>query len=409
MRPVVISNLMRTLATVAALVVTPFLLPAQSQTQYPDYSQQAPQSTAESDASSSQDSQQPSAASHGGFRRVSDPAQSAQRQLPAQAQGGASQYPSQQQPSQRNQYPTYGTDQNEAQNQSQTSSPANQAPAYTIPSVLTIPAGTFITIRVNQTISTDRNQAGDAFTASLVRPIIVNGVIVAERGQTIGGRVSESQKAGRVEGTSRLGLQMTDLTLVDGQQVPIQSQFINRNGGTSYGRDAAGIGTSTALGAGIGAAAGGGFGAGVGAASGALVGVVGVLLTRGHPIIVYPESVLTFRIEAPVTINTERGAAAFRYVQNGDYDQPQDHQRPPTDYAYNGSTGYPVPPTPYGYGYPSPYYYGYGYPYYGTGFSFFYGPGFYGRGFYNRGFYGGGFYGGGFRGGFYGGGRGGRR
>jgi len=67
------------------------------------------------------------------------------------------------------------------------------------------------------------------------------------------GRVAEAQKAGRVTGTSRLALQLTDLSLVDGQQMPIQAQMVTRTGGTSEGRDAVGIGATTATGAAIGA------------------------------------------------------------------------------------------------------------------------------------------------------------
>jgi hypothetical protein len=207
----------------------------------------------------------------------------------------------------------------------------------------------------------------------------------------------EAQKAGRVEGVARLGVQLTDLTLVDGQQMPIQSQLISRAGPTSIGRDAVGIGGTTAVGAAAGAAAGGGVGAGIGAGAGAVVGVIGVLLTRGHPTVIYPESVLTFRIEAPVAISTERAPQAFRYVEPNEYDRPYDTQAPPPQLACSGyGCAPPPPPSYYGYGYG----YGYGYPYYwGSGLGIYWGPSFYyGRGFYGRGFYGGGFYGrGGFR------------
>jgi len=60
----------------------------------------------------------------------------------------------------------------------------------------------------------------------------------------------EAQKAGRVEGTSRLKVQLTDLTLVDGQVIPVQSQLISRNGPTSVGRDAGAIAGTTAVGRG---------------------------------------------------------------------------------------------------------------------------------------------------------------
>jgi len=265
---------------------------------------------------------------------------------------------------------------NAAPPQADNQAPLENPPAnYSIPSRLTLPAGSFVTVRMNQPLSSDRNQSGDAFSASLVQPVIVDGVVVAQRGQTIGGRVVEAQKAGRVEGTSRLQVQLTDLTLVDGQVVPIQTQLINRNGPTSVGRDAGAIAGTTALGAATGAAAGWGTGAAIGAGAGAVVGTIGVLLTRGHPTIIYPESVLTFKVETPVTISTDRAPQAFRYVEPNDYNRPASVQSRP---------GPPPPPRPY-YGYGYPYYPYYGpYAYYGPGF--FYGPSIYfGYGFH-RGF-----------------------
>jgi hypothetical protein len=263
--------------------------------------------------------------------------------------------------------------------------PGSGAPYAAVPPKVNLAAGTYVTVRLNQALFSDRNQVGDAFSASLVQPIIVDGVIVAQRGQTVGGRVAEAQKAGRVEGTSRLQLQLTDLTLVDGQVVPIQSQLITRNGPTSVGRDAGAIAGTTAVGAAIGAGVGWGTGAAIGAGAGAVVGTLGVLLTRGHPTIIGPEAVLTFRVEAPVTISTERAPQAFRFVD------PNDYNRAPNLQSRVG----PQPPPPYGSAY-GPGYYGpgYGYPYYyGPGFGLYYGPGFYyGPSFYfGRGFYRGGF------------------
>ena len=109
---------------------------------------------------------------------------------------------------------------------------------------------------------------------------------------------------------------------------------------------------------------------------------------RGHPTVIYPESVLTFRIEQPVNFSTERAPQAFQYVSNQDYGQPASQGPPPRIAAGPVPGGYPVgayPPPAYGYGYPAPYP-AYGYPYYGyPGFSVFVGPRFY----YGRGFYGG--------------------
>jgi hypothetical protein len=250
------------------------------------------------------------------------------------------------------------------------------------PPRLTIKPGTYVTVHINQPLSSDRNQPGDAFAASLARPIVVDGIVVAQTGQMVGGRVVEAQKAGRVSGVSRLKVQLTDLTLVDGQQLPIQSQMVTRSGPTSEGRDAGAIAGTTALGAVIGAGADWGRGAAIGAGAGAAAGIIGVLLTRGAPTVVYPESVLTFRVEAPVTIATDRSPQAFRYVEPGDYQQVA-QQGPPRLHAPG-----PPPPPPYYYGY-GPYY---GYPYYGYpgyygSFGVFIGPRYYHGGFYYRGFH----------------------
>ncbi len=260
--------------------------------------------------------------------------------------------------------------------------PATPPPAP--PAQLTLQRGTYVTVRLNQPLSSDRNQAGDAFTATLVRPVVVGGFVVAEAGQTIGGRVVEAKKAGRVEGVSQLKVQLTDLTLADGQNVPIASQLISRSGPTSVGRDVAGVGATTALGAAVGAGADWGRGAAIGAGAGAVVGLLGVLLTRGHPTIIYPESVLTFRVDAPVTIATDRAPQAFRYVEPEDYNQggyrasgPMGARPPCGPYGCGPGQSYAAQPYPYP-AYPG--YYGPGvYPYYyAPGFSFFYGPRFWG-------------------------------
>ena len=244
-------------------------------------------------------------------------------------------------------------------------------PAAGAASRLTIPAGKFITVRVNQPLSSDHNQVGDFFTATLADPIVVDGVVIAQRGQTVSGRVSEVQKAGRVSGLSRLGVQLTELTAVDGQQLPIQTQLIGRNGHSTEGRDVAAVATTTGLGAAIGAAStwDAGRGAAIGAGIGAAAGLAGVLLTRGAPAVVPPETLLSFRIEAPVSVSTDRAPQLFRYVDPNEYrDQPvlQTQAGPPppagapAPYPYYG-------PAPYPYAYPYPYYAPY--PYWGPGFG----------------------------------------
>lgn len=253
-------------------------------------------------------------------------------------------------------------------------------------------------MRVNEYLSSDRNQVGDRFTAVLAQPLVANGWVVARRGQTLTGQVEAAVKAGRVKGTSQLGLELTDLTVVDGGQRPILTELWKGSGGTSHGQDAATIGGTTALGAAIGAAADWGTGAAIGAGAGAAAGIGAVLLTRGRPTVIQPETQLSFRLVDPVKIDTTQSQQAFLPVSQQDFDGGREGNRPRLAARYGGP-GYPGPAY-YDCGYYQPCYAypGYGYPGYAGYYpGYWWGPGFYYGGFYGRGFYGGGFGGRGFR------------
>jgi len=246
------------------------------------------------------------------------------------------------------------------------------APPPPIPASLTVPPGTFFSIRLNQPLSSDRNKVGDLFTATLEKPIIVNGVVVAERGETVAGRVSDVEKGGMLKGSTKLGVELTDITLADGTQVPVHSQLVSLSGPPNGARSASIIGGTTAVGAVAGAVADGGRGAAIGAGAGAAAGLVGAILTKGYPTVIPPEAMLTFRMDQPITVATDRSPQAFRYANPGDYEQPRMAQRP----VVAGPRYYP---RPYYYpGYYGPY--AYGYPYYYPGVSVGIGIGGWGRG-----------------------------
>lgn len=256
-----------------------------------------------------------------------------------------------------------------------------------LPLQLTIPAGTWINLRIDQELSSDHNRPGDVWMATLTQPVIVNGRVIAQRGQTVGGVVAEAEKAGRAKGTSRLGLDMNEMTLADGRQIPIRGRLMEFRGSTSKGRDAVGVGATVATGAAIGAAVNGGVGAGVGAAAGVVASTIGVLLTRGRPTVIYPETTLTFRLEAPFTfaVDNEASLRAFGPVQSNDYKQQALRSRD-TQPGPQGP-GYYAPYSYYSPYYYSPYYYGPGVGlYFGSGWGY----GGWGRGGWGRSSWGGG-------------------
>jgi type IV secretory pathway VirB10-like protein len=173
------------------------------------------------------------------------------------------------------------------------------------PQTVTLAAGMPITVRLNETVSTDSNYPGDTFTATLEKPIVVDGYIIADRGSRVIGKVIESQKAGRTKGLATLSLALTEIHTTDGQTVRIDTTPWDKQGPKSKRRDAAEIAGGAALGAIIGALAGGGKGAAIGAGSGGAAGTGVVLTQRGKSASVPAETRLTFALDHAVTI-TER-------------------------------------------------------------------------------------------------------
>lgn len=57
--------------------------------------------------------------------------------------------------------------------------------------LVTLPKGTKITATVRQTLNTDKNRRGDAFSARLTQPVKVDGKTVLPRGTAITGRITK--------------------------------------------------------------------------------------------------------------------------------------------------------------------------------------------------------------------------
>jgi hypothetical protein len=227
----------------------------------------------------------------------------------------------------------------------------NAPPAYSLPAQLTLKPGTYINVRINQTLSSDKNQTGDTFTAILVQPVIVDGIVVAPRGQTVYGRVLDAAKAHGGK-DSRLGLEMNSLRLADGTQAPIHSQLVAMQGPQYPGSAQPGTVVNTPA-----------------------ADAAAVMMTHNHPTILSPGVALTFNITTPVAINTANAPGAYRYVGPEDYQNNSVNYAAPAPRPAGSSTYvYGGPGYPYGYPYYSPYY-----PYYwGPGFGIGFGPRFYG-------------------------------
>jgi hypothetical protein len=102
---------------------------------------------------------------------------------------------------------------------------ANTSDARTTqPVKLTVPPGTYMTVELQDGISTEQSSPGDEFNGSLSKDVIVDGLTAFEKGSVVHGRVVEVQEPGREKGRAQLKLELTSVEH-NGKDVSIQTQM----------------------------------------------------------------------------------------------------------------------------------------------------------------------------------------
>jgi len=76
---------------------------------------------------------------------------------------------------------------------------------------ITVPAGTWILIRTADSIDSSKQQARYRFTACLETNLQTANVVVARRGAAVYGVLATASSAGKMKGSSELGLELTDM------------------------------------------------------------------------------------------------------------------------------------------------------------------------------------------------------
>lgn len=180
-----------------------------------------------------------------------------------------------------------------------------------------VPQGAEILVRLNQTLTTQRNESGDQFQAEIVRPVELGNQAVIPSGSRMRGTITHLKRPGRIRGRAEMTLNFEELTLPDGTVLPIEGTVVSveprrfdkvdSDDGTlqapgEKGDDVKKVGVSAGIGALIGILAGGG--ARTGAAIGAVAGMGGVLASRGSDLLLPAETELMIRLERDLTVPT---------------------------------------------------------------------------------------------------------
>ncbi len=169
------------------------------------------------------------------------------------------------------------------------------------PQPITLPAGTKFDIRMYDEVSSQTVRVGDLFRGSIAFPVMAGSATAIPATAEVQGRVVAVKPARSFGRAAVLTLQLTKLVM-NGTSYPLQTGSWSRSGRGAAGTIAAETGGGTASGAVVGAAVGGGKGAGIGAGIGAAAGVLAAGLTKGEPIIIMPEAVITFTTRSPVIL-----------------------------------------------------------------------------------------------------------
>ncbi len=165
-----------------------------------------------------------------------------------------------------------------------------------------IPSGAVLTIRMIDSVDSERDRVGQTFNASLDEPVLdPSGRTLVPRGADVVVKLVDDQQSGKIEGRTVLTLDIMSLR-VDGRQIDVDTTAITQESASRGAKSGKVIGGTAVLGAIIGGIAGGGKGAAIGLGAGAGAGTAVQVATKGQRVRVPSETRLTFTLQQPVRL-----------------------------------------------------------------------------------------------------------
>lgn len=188
-----------------------------------------------------------------------------------------------------------------------TTAPAPPAAPAPIPGI-TLPRGTRLQVRLNQTIDVKHVESGEQFTGTLAEPIVQDNTVAVPAGSGATGEILVAHRRGRFKGRSALALTLTRLD-VKGTEYRIDTSDLSRSKKGKGRRSAAFIGGGAGMGMLIGGIATGGVGLLVGGLAGGGAGALGAAFTGNRDLSIPAESVVSFRLQNELTLEPQTQAS----------------------------------------------------------------------------------------------------
>lgn len=180
-------------------------------------------------------------------------------------------------------------------------------PPAPVSRTVSVTSGTSLPIRLTDSLDSATTQTGQVIHGTLTADIIADNMVAIPRGTPVVGRVVQAKDATHFAGSSLLSIELTQIAL-PGRPISVVTTAFSQQGKGRGKNTAMKTGGGAAIGAIIGALAGGGKGAAIGAASGGGLGAGVNAVTRGDQVKIPAETLLTFKLQSPISVTTSRSA-----------------------------------------------------------------------------------------------------
>jgi hypothetical protein len=172
------------------------------------------------------------------------------------------------------------------------------------PTVVVLPTGTKISVRLDQDLGSKISQPGQSFAATVSKAVIVDGQTIIPVGARAAGTVTDAKALGKIKGEARLSVRLDKVRTKWGSY-PVATGSIDQVEKGKGKRTAVMGGGGAGVGAIIGGIAGGGKGALIGGLVGGGAGTATGAFTGNKQIVLPAETVLVFKLEHSVKVVQE--------------------------------------------------------------------------------------------------------